>query len=660
MVRPSNPPPRPEPLIDDSGEQFIVEPIFNSDYKHDASFFDKNFFLPRFEHKNDGCNSYTQLSGGDLLGGATYTVFHRNPKCNFPRPSIPLKPQEYEIPISKPPSSTGIHIRYTKYHYTYEDGMSRGFSFSLEQGMYYSQRSQELVKVEYPCSENVTVAGYPAQGKLTFNVSEYEVINSAWAAQYRTSVFYPLSWYAQVWTDSGGTIEGLINIPNTVWRRERKGVVNYYFNSHGSRCIAADNETHQGLLNYLDATTFRYYNNSLNPVAKSYLKYTRNKDFTSYVRNKNIFPVEVLSMHEPRQLVISGEGTDIYGKYYTYIGHTVQVEERFYDVIPINGNVDRRPPPPLDKKDCCNEMCCPDNSNLEALLKLILKRIGSPTQVTIFDEDMDREGTQKAKKKPENLNEYLKLAVERVEITNRLVGIENYPVTVPETLIDPYQEGEFKGIFDFIPKNKERKCKTLTEVLLWQAEQDNAVLGQFHQVIQQETGNFDEDGNAEIQTAVIPNVAEALKELLLLSTQQARQSGVLVEAMFRALTEITATRTAAAKAMTVAVDIQDWLDYPTDNKVEEFKTSINIPGMQPLRGKQPEGTTDEFGYENDGATQRGLRENDPEDYQSFLQDGISRFAYEDWTGQSSLHDQMLDLLQIAAMLRAILYQRTDK
>jgi len=293
------------------------------------------------------------------------------------------------------------------------------------------------------------------------------------------------------------------------------------------------------------------------------------------------------------------------------------------------------PPPPPPKKECCMSNCCPDNSNIEALLKLILKRIGEPKTVTIFDEDLNRQGSQKANKTPDNLNEYLKLAVERIEIANRIMGIENFPVTVPDTMIEPFKEGVFAKAFKFIDGNKKRKLNTITEFIAWLSEQDSAVLGQFHQVI--------EFQNEDKKTShiVLPNVAESLKEILLLVAQMAKQNNVQTELLFKLSGELLATRAAATKASKISEDIQDYLDYPTQTKSAKIPTNISLPKI----------TTDKSG--------KPIANKQSESHKNYLQPGEIKYTYDDWTGENSLHDQLLDLLQLSAMLRAIYFQRTD-
>lgn len=292
------------------------------------------------------------------------------------------------------------------------------------------------------------------------------------------------------------------------------------------------------------------------------------------------------------------------------------------------GPLNPPPPPDIAPMDCCED--------LRQLLQLTLKRIGEPQKVAIFDEDLERKGTQKADKIPQTLNDYLKLAVERTEIVNRLIGIENFPVTVPDTMITPFQEGVFAKVFKFIDAKKKRKIGSLTEFIAWMSEQDSAVLGEFHQVIQFQT----EDNKTS--SVVLPNVAEALKEIVLLTSQMARQNNTQTELIFKIAAETVATRAAASKSTAIIQDIQDYLDYPTQTKTSTIPTAISLPKLTINKAGVPIATAK------------------TEDYKNFLKPGEIKFVYDDWTGDNSLHDQVLDLLQLAAMLRAIYFQRTDK
>ncbi|WP_375470987.1 hypothetical protein [uncultured Nostoc sp.] len=294
-----------------------------------------------------------------------------------------------------------------------------------------------------------------------------------------------------------------------------------------------------------------------------------------------------------------------------------------------------QPPPPPKGKECNCMNCCPNVSNLENLLKIIIERIGEPQKVTIFDEDLDRKGAQKSDKTPESLNEYLNLVIQRIEIANRIIGIENFPVTVPETMIEPFKEGLFAKVFNFIDGNKKRKITSIAEFIAWMSEQDSAVLGEFHQVIEYQT----EDKKSS--NIVLPNVAESLKEIVLLSAQMAKQNNIQTELIFKIAAEIVATRASAARTGKIAEDIQDYLDYPTQTKTAKIPTTVSLPQITTNKEGKPVATAS------------------TENYKKFLQSGEIKYTYDDWTGDNSLHDQMLDLLQLASMLRAIYFQKSE-
>ncbi len=321
------------------------------------------------------------------------------------------------------------------------------------------------------------------------------------------------------------------------------------------------------------------------------------------------------------------EVNNVYARSQVGLWFVTRFKKNLCEILP-------EPPPPPPKEECDCMSCCPQFD--DTLLKLILKRIGKPEKVTIFDEDLERKGTQKANKTPESLNEYLKLTIQRIEIVNRLLGIDNYPMTVPDTMITPFQEGVFAKVFKFIDGKKKRKINSITELIAWMSEQDSAVLGEFHQVIEFEA----EDKKKS--SVVLPNVAEALKEIVLLTSQMAKQNNTQTELIFKIAAEVVATRAVATKGTAIAEDIQDYLDYPTERKTTTIPSSISLPKLTINKEGVPIAT-------------KGT-----EDHKNFLKPGEINIIYEDWNGNNSLHDQLLDLLQLASMLRAIYFQRTDR
>lgn len=288
------------------------------------------------------------------------------------------------------------------------------------------------------------------------------------------------------------------------------------------------------------------------------------------------------------------------------------------------------PPPPMT----CN--CCPNVQQNDELLRLILKRIGTPQSVTIFDEDMDRTGDQKGTKTPQTLFEGSKLNVERTEITNRLIGIENYPIKAPRTIIEDYKTifpTDVVSLFEFAYENPEIELKSLTEFLNWQVEQESATMGQWYQLISYETK--DKDGNPKTERVELVNVAETLKEIIILLAGMNRNLTFLDDLLIRNINETIGAKTNAIRAMHIAEDIQDYLDYPTNEKSVSFPVSINLPD-----------------------TNVPLVEN--EDVTKFLKMSVGKITYQDWTGKQSLHDLLLDLLQAASVVRGAMSESGEE
>jgi predicted nucleic acid-binding OB-fold protein len=124
---------------------------------------------------------------------------------------------------------------------------------------------------------------------------------------------------------------------------------------------------------------------------------------------------------------------------------------------------------------------------------------------------------------------------------------------------------------------------------------------------------------------------ETLKEVILLLVQLANNEGTKVHALAKILIEISNIKANLFKTMNTVVDIQDYLDYPTLTKTVEVPLAVDL-------------TLDK----------------ETQDFVDFFKESKGKITYEDWDGTNSLHDNMLDLMQMATMLRAILYQRTEQ
>lgn len=294
------------------------------------------------------------------------------------------------------------------------------------------------------------------------------------------------------------------------------------------------------------------------------------------------------------------------------------------------------PPPPPRKCDCMG--CCPPSPNQEKndrdleeikrLLKLLVKRVGEPQKVVLFDEDPNKPGRQKKTVKKETLFDAVKLATQRCEIIAQIVGIEAFPVDVPATVIAPEKSGVWAKIFAFIDGKKRRKLKSLVEMLAWQAEQDAAVLGKWHQSIDIEDGDALKEGE-QPQKIVLPNVAETLKEQILLLSNLIQAQGLTLDIAIKSLHESSATKLEVAKTLVVVKDIQEYLDYDTEQKTFKVPIQISVP--------DPTAT-----------------EADRANLSRYLEPSETQIVSDEWMGRDSFQEALTDLRNAASMIRASL------
>lgn len=547
----------------------------------------------------DECNLGIQFDGAiGFIKVPPAQIVYRNPECISPPPKPEPRPPQDEdyseyadIPESRDDSDLWLVIPVYGYNY---------FCFNEENAYDFVETYCNLISIE----------GEPGNGPVKVTVQvKYKMAFTSLNAKLRESYydirFVDLTDDVASWERDGGVINGAPNDNGTIWTLKRTYKAHSYWHGIGDT--------------YFDFSEESYFYSD-EGIKISGLTYGTVGFFGARYQELIKDPLR------PKNFRYSNVSSD---------GILTTAVETQRNILPLH---EKLSPPPPPKCMCC----CPNVEQNDQLLKLILKRIGTPKEVTIFDEDLDRKGAQHIKKKPPSLNDFLKLAVERTEIVTRIVGIENFPLVVPDTVIEPYKEGVFAKIFDFIDGDKKRTIHTIAELIAWQAEQDSAVLGEFHQVIEYETGGTDNRGKPKTGKIVLPNVAETLKEITLLVAQMAKQNNVQTDIIFKLIAETVATRAAASKAVKIVEDIQDYLDYPTERKVEEIQTSINLPTVK----KNKEGIP--------------IATKDTESHVDFMKPGSVKFVFEDWTGSHSLHDQMVDLLQLASMLRAIYYQGTDK
>lgn len=113
--------------------------------------------------------------------------------------------------------------------------------------------------------------------------------------------------------------------------------------------------------------------------------------------------------------------------------------------------------------------------------------------------------------------------------------------------------------------------------------------------------------------------------------QTAKLQGLQFDVNLKTLLEASATKLEAIKASLAAQDIQQFLDYETTERYVDVPVQVSVPSGE-------------------------VSDEDANNLGKFLQQSNAKIKYDDWDGKHSLQDQMIDLLNAAAMIRANFYQ----
>jgi hypothetical protein len=337
-------------------------------------------------------------------------------------------------------------------------------------------------------------------------------------------------------------------------------------------------------------------------------------------RTRNGFPLAIKSKFSPRDANVGEKQTDFYGyDYWVSKVDVIKASAKKHTIrwIEAYQKPDEPPPPPPPMS------CCPNVRENDALLRLILKRIGTPLTVNIRDYDETTKGYQAYDEEQKTLFNAVRINTNRAEVINDIVGIAEYPITAPKSIIEDYrlqfpeEIDDLWGIYD--DEAQPIELKNLTQFLNWQVEQESAVMGGWHQLIK-----YEKDG--KIETVRLVNIAETLKELIIIQAGQNKDNSLIVDLLLRVLTDLISIKSNVIRSNYIVEDIQDYLDYPTKEKKVDFPISITTP-------------------------EKGLTFVENETIKRVLKPSIVSTTYQDWTGKNSLHDKLLDLLQGAAAIR---------
>lgn len=301
------------------------------------------------------------------------------------------------------------------------------------------------------------------------------------------------------------------------------------------------------------------------------------------------------------------------------------------------------PPPPKRCEPCMS--CCTPNDEDSELMKLLLKKIEEvnkkvgkfPVKAAIFDSDENKQDAQGKNIDINSLAEAIPHTFEEYRKISKIIGLDAFPITVPESIIEVADKNLLQMAWDWI-KGDEKEIRSIAELIVWKVEQDSAVHGKWHQKIEIKDTDVMEEGD-QGKTIVLPNMATTLKEGIVLQTEIIKAVGFILDIVVKLTVECAGIKLEAAKARVTAQDIQDYLDYQTQEKA--VKVPIQISPKSP--SNLPEDATQKA---------KDLADEEAEDLVKFLQPSESTISVDEWNGHESLQDQVTTLLEAASSILA--------
>lgn len=282
-------------------------------------------------------------------------------------------------------------------------------------------------------------------------------------------------------------------------------------------------------------------------------------------------PNEIITRKPTDETYIDGIGN----LYYVNIWspwHNTDVRARSYinqsfgDDYNCDPNKKKPPPPPK------NMRCCPDNSQL--------------------------------------LKEILKIVREN----KAAIGVQDYPVTVPTSLINKN---------NIEPGDK--KLTSLTQFLGWYVERFDEVLGQFEIPIEIEDSDLVTEGNQKLKIT-LPNIAESIGEMFMMLLSLTINNDVILNMNTRILAETGSDKQQNFKSYMLLEAITEYLGfkYKTVNKDLPLTFTPEAPTVAKI-----------------------------------LQNKTYKVSCIEFDDKINLPKQMTELLQSAAITRAVHWQKLD-
>ncbi|MEP0799076.1 hypothetical protein [Funiculus sociatus] len=253
----------------------------------------------------------------------------------------------------------------------------------------------------------------------------------------------------------------------------------------------------------------------------------------------------------------------------------------------------RRPPPPPPERPCCMS-CCPSSPNpvSDALLRLIYaevlatkakvnalterietieENVGTfPRTIEVFDYDETTKGVQPVSLQVASIAESVPVLAARTEKVAKLIGVDEFPAQMPESLITK-DEGWLGNMIPNQPVYENNLASVLGRIIRYVDE----IAGQFEIPIEIKDADPETPG-AQPVGLKISNIAEGLGELLLLSLQSSINSETLINMATRNLIETGQIKQMGVKIHGQSEAITSFLGFNTKDDTRQMPLSFTL------------------------------------------------------------------------------------
>ena len=426
----------------------------------------------------DECNFGYEV-GVDLgFISSSRQVVWRNPFCQPPPSPLPLPLPDPRQGQNSPKGGCycdqGVYVQVTSVQESLEQddtGDSRGIA------NFHSITNTQIKNVTYPLPENTPMPGFTdgtvADFSIDVTVSGTSIYNSAYAG----GQGYPTQGNVDYFLNVGGTIAGDWRDSKTIWTLTFFSTWKIFYNTKTNKAS-------------------RVFINKSNPnlsvnVPQVFLQLMSASDYA--LKEMPVFVQEL--------------GGSIVRR------NTTVWQLSF---ICLNAKIPPDPPPPPKKPPKME--CCPGQSNNDALLRLILKRIGT------------------------------------------------LPVEVPASYltkngVQPAQTKQIESLVDFSA---------------WFAERFDETIGEFEITIEVDDADLSEKGNQK-QTIRLPNLGEAIAEIFSLLIHSKINNDLMLNIVNRNLIESGQIKQSEFKIFSALNALIEYVGFPTNSTSEKMPLTFK-PG----------------------------------------------------------------------------------